>query len=54
MLEVERRYRSQAKRHGLFEALERQIEQCFFDDEADARDFASRRAEAAAAGASGW
>ena len=47
LLEQERRYRTMAKRKGLFESLERTITRCYFRDEADALDFETRRAEAA-------
>lgn len=36
LLDLERRYRSMASRRGLFEALSKTIERCFYDDENDA------------------
>lgn len=47
LLEQERRYRTMAKRKGLFESLEKTITRCYFRDEADALDFETRRAQAA-------
>jgi len=47
LLEQERRYRTLAKRKGLFEDLEKTISKCYFADEADALDFETRRAKAA-------
>ncbi|WP_231367850.1 MULTISPECIES: DNA phosphorothioation system sulfurtransferase DndC [unclassified Thioalkalivibrio] len=47
LLEQERRYRTMARRKGLFETLEKTITKCYFQDEADALDFESRKAAAA-------
>ena len=43
LLDVERQYRSMARRAGLFDALEKTVRRCYFDDEEDAVDFARRR-----------
>lgn len=47
LLEQERRYRTMAKRKGLFDDLEKTITRCYFRDEADALDFENRRVSAA-------
>ena len=39
LLDVERRFRTMAKRRGLFKALEDQIRRCYFDDSSDALAF---------------
>lgn len=44
LLDTEIRFRSLAKRKGLFEALESQVRRCFFEDEEDATDWAKARA----------
>ena len=36
LLNTERRYRTMASRRGLFDAIEKQIKRCFYDDEQDA------------------
>jgi DNA sulfur modification protein DndC len=45
LLDVELRYRSMARRAGLFEALEQAFRRNFYDGEQDATDFARRRNE---------
>ena len=46
LLEIERRYRTMARRTGLFQALRKGIEKNFYDDEIDAIDRALRFQEA--------
>ena len=43
LLDVERKYRSMTRRSGLFDALEKIVRRCYFDDEEDAVDHARRR-----------
>lgn len=43
LLDVELRYRSMARRAGLYEALEQAFRRGFYEDEQDATDFARRR-----------
>ena len=43
LLDVERQYRFMARRAGLFDALEKTVRRCYFDDEEDAVGFARRR-----------
>lgn len=38
LLDIERRYRTKAKRRGLFDELEKAVERCFYDSEEDALD----------------
>ncbi|MFP5325879.1 MAG: DNA phosphorothioation system sulfurtransferase DndC, partial [Acidimicrobiia bacterium] len=46
LLDVERRFRTFARRAGLFDALEESVRRHYFTDEADAVDHARRRKEA--------
>lgn len=39
LLDVERRFRTMARRRGLYKALEDQIRRCYFDDASDALEF---------------
>jgi DNA sulfur modification protein DndC len=50
LLDVERRYRSMARRAGLFDAIERTLEQHAFESEADALRFALEEHKAKTAG----
>ncbi len=43
LLDVERKYRSMTRRSGLFDALEKIVRRCYFDDEQDAVNYARRR-----------
>ncbi|SVC37362.1 uncharacterized protein METZ01_LOCUS290216, partial [marine metagenome] len=43
LLDVERQYRSMTRRAGLFDALEKTVRRCYFDDEEDAVEHARRR-----------
>lgn len=43
LLDIEQRHRSQARRAGLFESLEKALRRGFYDDEADATDRAHHR-----------
>lgn len=45
LLDVEHRYRSMARRAGLYEALDQAFRRNFYDDEQDATEFARRRDE---------
>ena len=38
LLDIERRYRTKARRRGLFDELEKAVERCFYDSEEDALD----------------
>ncbi|WP_145361546.1 DNA phosphorothioation system sulfurtransferase DndC [Alienimonas californiensis] len=43
LLDVERRFRTKANRRGLYKALEKTVEKCFYDGEDDALDRARQR-----------
>jgi DNA sulfur modification protein DndC len=46
LLDVEQRHRSQARRSGLFDSLERALRRGFYDDETDATLRAQKRKDA--------
>lgn len=59
LLDIERRFRTMASRRGLFDALQNAIERCFYENEADALDWAKERhalqtAELEQDGRGGW
>ena len=45
LLDIERRYRTMIRRHGLYASLEQAIERCFYTDERDALEWAKKQFE---------